>query len=171
MTEKNIELKFTFNGIGDFAHTFKTGSQPFPLHIQMAYNAKSFYIAGQRCLQNIPFSGGYEVCVGPGVVCHCLSIELLIKALIHHDGKSVKPIHKLCDLLNAVDKKHSYVIRQKYNLFIPEPGFDQLVEKANYLFVNARYEYEHDFLEFPETQIQILNKIVYEYCEQLWELF
>jgi HEPN domain len=165
-----LDKEITTIGAGTFSFAVKLGPSTYPSHINIAYSAKAYFIAGTRCLENRPIPGGTQVCIGPGIVCHCFSIELLLKVLLTSEGKTFKKIHGIADLLSEVDKGARKEFCTKYEEIIPNPGFDAIVNASNNLFIKVRYEHEIDYLEFPESEIQLLNKVIYEYCEQLWSL-
>lgn len=165
-----MNKKITTHGEGAFSFSVKLNTPALPSHILMAYNAKAYFLAGMRCLENRPIPGGIQVLIGPGIVCHCFSIELLLKALLTSETKPFKNIHEIKKLLLKLDVNILDKFRIEYEKTISEPGFDAIVDAANSLFVKVRYEHEIDYLEFPESEIQLLNKVIYEYCQKLWLL-
>lgn len=165
-----MDKKFTTHGEGTFSFSVKLDGPALPSHIQLAYSAKAYFLAGMRCLENRPIPGGVQVLIGPGIVCHCFSIELLLKALLTSEKMFFKKIHEIKELLLKLDKNVVDEFRVQYEKIIQEPGFDAIVSEANCLFVKVRYEHEIDYLEFPESEIQLLNKVIYEYCQKLWSL-
>lgn len=165
-----MDKKITTHGAGTFSFAVKLNAPALPSHIQIAYSAKAYFLAGMRCLENRPIPGGVQVLIGPGIVCHCFSIELLLKALLTSEIKSFKKIHEIKELLLKLDTNIVNEFRVEYEKIVSEPGFDAIVDAANSLFVKVRYEHEIDYLEFPESEIQLLNKVIYEHCQKLWSL-
>ncbi|NWK80314.1 HEPN domain-containing protein [Aquitalea sp. LB_tupeE] len=166
-----MEKEISINNLNKFALTIKEYSKNEKLsHVDIAYNAKAYLLAGVRCLEEVKIPGGVQVLVGPGIVCHAFSIELLLKALLHFHDIEIKRIHKINELFSLLDESIKKEIKSKYEAIIPKPGFESIINQAERLFVKIRYEHEESNIEFPETEIQILNKIFYDYCQELWDL-
>jgi len=131
--------------------------QPVPIY-QLA---EGFFLAGGRCLAELPVAPGLTQClVSPGVVNLCLSIELFCKSLIVAATRRPAPkTHRLVDLFRRLPPALASEVEQRYAAEVPSPALPVLLDQANEYFVRVRYGHEFNVFSFAEHPIFVLASV------------
>jgi HEPN domain len=128
------------------------------------HQGQAFFMAGKRCLLEIPVGPGMTQClVSPGVVNLCLSAELLMKALLVASGQKSEKTHKLPELFAALPRDDQDAVRASYSSVVQEPDLDALLDRVGGYFVKVRYGHEFEIFGFEESLITIFADTLYRH--------
>ena len=135
--------------------------------VRIYQQAIGFYLAGHRCLLDIPLGPKTNQSLPiPAVVNFVFSIELFLKSILVKKGKGKKG-HKIKELLNDCPPDIIEQVRKEYDSVCPSPNFNEITVIVNDMFVQVRYEYEYNVNGLYDSAVITFARSLYIVCDTL----
>lgn len=150
----------------------KSLSATDPARIFQAGDA--FRLAGERALEErYTDLLEFEWLPIPGIVNLAFSVELLLKALLTSRGIEPQRSHNLKSLFEQLEDDDKKAIERVYlekTQHADAPLFQDLLNEADNIFIEARYFYEKDSEKFIVTGMRVLTYMIHSYVKKVLDL-
>jgi HEPN domain-containing protein len=135
---------------------------------EVYYPGSGFYLAGRRCLVEMPLVDGRVQWLGSyGAVNLCLASELFMKSLIIRAGDEPEWTHRLAQLWSALPPDDQTAIAHAYTRFAPRDLDDDILETSNY-FVELRYSHQYPRDGYDVKPAAAVADTLYMYCGAIY---